>query len=68
MHGFAPPRTPTLPHMGDVATYATELAVGLGCLIGAVAAVRRPRLRWLGGVLLIAGLAAVVHAVGALIS
>jgi hypothetical protein len=47
----------------STATYLVELAVGLGCLAGAVAAWRLPRVRWLAVVLGLAGLAAVGHAV-----
>jgi len=44
-------------------TYATELAVGLGCVVAAVATARSPRLRWLALVLALAGVAAIVHAI-----
>lgn len=53
---------PRLLRVGDVVTYAIELAVGLGCVIGSVPALGHPRLRWFGVVLLVAGIAAVVHA------
>ena len=43
-------------------TYAIEAAVGTGCLIG-VPAAWRSRHRALAGILLLAGLAALVHAV-----
>jgi hypothetical protein len=43
-------------------TYAIELAVGLGCVVAAVASLRVRRLRWLGVVLLVAGAAAIAHA------
>jgi hypothetical protein len=43
-------------------TYAIELAVGLGCVVAAVPALRARRLRWLGFVLLVAGAAAIAHA------
>jgi hypothetical protein len=49
-------------------SYAIELAVGLGCVAAAVAALRTRRLRWLGVVLLIAGAAAIAHAVLRLLS
>jgi hypothetical protein len=49
--------------MADAATYVVELLVGLGCLVGAAVTIRQPRLRWLGVVLAVAGIAAVVHAV-----
>ena len=52
--------------MADAGTYVVELLVGLGCLAGAAATVRQPRLRWLGVVLALAGGAAVVHAVAGL--
>jgi hypothetical protein len=43
-------------------TYAIELAVGLGCVVAAVPALRTRPLRWLGVVLLVAGAAAIAHA------
>ena len=49
--------------MGQTLTYVTELLVGLGCLVAAVAAARGPRLRWLALVLGVAGVAAIVHAI-----
>jgi hypothetical protein len=49
--------------MGQSLTYVTELAVGLGCLVAAVAAVRIQRLRSLALVLAVAGAAAIVHAI-----
>jgi len=49
--------------MADAATYVVELLVGLGCLVGAAVTIRQPRLRWLGVVLAVAGLAATLHAV-----
>ena len=49
--------------MADAATSIVELLVGIGCLAGAAATIGRPRLRWLGVVLAIAGLLAVAHAV-----
>ena len=49
--------------MADAATYVVELLVGLGCLVGAAATIRQARLRWLGIVLAVAGIAAIVHAV-----
>jgi hypothetical protein len=52
--------------MPTTITYAIELAVGLGCLAGVPAAWRGGRTRWLAGILLVAGLAAVLHAVLAL--
>lgn len=49
--------------MGQSLTYVTELAVGLGCMVAAVAAVRGRRLRWPALVLAVAGAAAIVHAI-----
>ena len=49
--------------MADTATSVVELLVGLGCLVGGAATVRQQRLRWLGIVLAVAGVAAIVHAV-----
>ena len=49
--------------MGQSLTYVTELAVGLGCVVAAVATARSPRLRWLALVLAIAGATAIVHAI-----
>lgn len=49
-----------------VLTWVVELGVGLGCIAGGVVAVRTPRRRLIGVVLLIAGAAAAVHAVSAL--
>jgi hypothetical protein len=46
-------------------TDLTELAVGLACLIGAVAAWRHGH-RWLGALLAVAGAAAIAHAVASL--
>ena len=46
----------------STATYLVELAVGMGCLAGAVAAWRLPRFRWLAVILALAGAAAVGHA------
>ena len=52
--------------MPDTVTYAIELAVGLGCLVGVTAAWRVRRARWLAGLLLVAGLAALGHGILAL--
>lgn len=49
--------------MGQSLTYVTELAVGLGCVLAAVAAARGHRLRWLALVLAVAGAAAIAHAI-----
>jgi len=48
--------------MAQTLTYVTELLVGLGCLVVAVATAR-PRLRWLALVLGVAGVAAIAHAI-----
>ena len=48
--------------MGEGVTYAIELLVGLGCLAAAAPALRSSRLRVLGASLLVAGAAAVAHA------
>ncbi|MCI0637097.1 MAG: hypothetical protein L0206_24750 [Actinobacteria bacterium] len=48
--------------MGKAATDAIELLIGLGCLAAAVPALRSARLRVFGALLLVAGAAAVVHA------
>jgi hypothetical protein len=49
--------------MARTVTYLVELAVGLGCLAGAVAAWRVPRVRWVAAVLAVAGLTAVAHSI-----
>ena len=49
--------------MGQTLTYVTELLVGLGCLVAAVATARGLRLRWLALVFGVAGIAAIVHAI-----
>ncbi|HEV8057381.1 MAG TPA: hypothetical protein VGQ01_02675 [Actinomycetota bacterium] len=46
--------------MAQTLTYVTELLVGLGCLVAAVATAR---LRWLALVLGVAGVAAIAHAI-----
>ena len=51
----------------DALTSVIELGVGLGCIAGGVAAMRTPRLRIVGVVLLVAGAAACVHALWALV-
>ncbi|HJS27863.1 MAG TPA: hypothetical protein VJ913_12140 [Actinomycetota bacterium] len=48
--------------MDRTLAYAIELAVGLGCVGVAVPALRTSRLRWLGALLFVAGIAAIVHA------
>jgi hypothetical protein len=50
----------------DLLTDITELCVGLACLGAAPFAWRR--IRWLGVLLAIAGLAAVVHAIASMAS
>jgi len=52
--------------MGNAPTYAVELAVGVACLAAARAAWRTSRSRWPATILLVAGVAAVVHAAVAL--
>ena len=52
--------------MGQSLTYVTELAVGLGCVVAAVATARSQRLRWLSLVLAVAGATAIVHAIARL--
>lgn len=52
----------------ETITNVVELAVGLGCLAAAAGSGRRPQLRWVAALLLVAGLAAVVHAAVALAS
>jgi hypothetical protein len=49
--------------MGQSLTYVTELAVGFGCVVAAVATARSRRLRWLALVLGVAGATAIVHAI-----
>ena len=49
--------------MAQSLTYVTELAVGLGCVVAAVATARGRRLRWLALVLAVAGVTAIVHAI-----
>jgi len=53
--------------MSQTVTDVIELAVGLGCVIAAVPALRPPRSRWLGVVLVAAGAAAAVHAAARLV-
>jgi hypothetical protein len=48
--------------MSDLVTNLVELAVGLGCLAAGAGAWRRPGLAWLAALLVVAGLAATVHA------
>ena len=49
--------------MGQTLTYLIELAVGLGCVVVAVPAMRSPGRRSLAAVLAVAGLTAIAHAV-----
>jgi hypothetical protein len=51
----------------DVVTWLIELGVGMGCIAGGIASVRTPRLRVVGVMLLVAGAAASIHAVVALL-
>ena len=56
-------KSPAYPScVSETATYAIELAVGVGCVVAAIPSLRRRGLRWLGAVLLVAGIAAIVHA------
>ena len=50
----------------ETLTSVVELVVGLGCLAAAAGSWRRPHLRWVAALLLVAGLAAVIHAALAL--
>jgi hypothetical protein len=54
--------------MGQSLTYITELAVGLGCVVAAVATARSRRMRWLALVLAVAGSTAIVHAIVELVT
>ena len=47
----------------EAVTWAIELGVGIACMAVATLALRHPRLRLVGAALLVAGVAAVVHAV-----
>lgn len=51
----------------ETATWLIELGVGLACLVVAILALRNPRLRPAGVVLLVAGVAAAGHATTQLI-
>lgn len=51
----------------ETATWLIELGVGLACLVVAILALRNPRLRLAGVVLLVAGVAAAGHATTQLI-
>jgi hypothetical protein len=50
--------------VSDTLTSVIEIAVGVACLGAAAGA--WPRMRWLGALLVVAGLAAVIHAAVAL--
>lgn len=52
----------------ETVTWFIELGVGLACLAAAVLALRSPRLRVAGIMLLVAGIAAAVHATTRLLS
>jgi uncharacterized membrane protein len=52
--------------VSDALTYAIEVGVGLACLASAIGLRRSSRLRWLGILLAVAGLAAIVHGVAEL--
>jgi hypothetical protein len=54
--------------MGETLTYLIELAVGLGCVVAAAPMARTSGRRWLAGVLAVAGLTAVAHAVSRLVA
>jgi hypothetical protein len=54
----------TLPDVARTTTYVIEIAVGLACLGAAIGAARRSK--WLGAVLVVAGLAATAHGIVAL--
>jgi len=47
----------------ETLTWAIELGVGIACLAVAALSLRHPRLRLVGAVLLVAGVAAAGHAV-----
>ena len=48
-------------------TYVVELLVGLGCLIAGTATLQRSHMRWVGVVLVVAGVVAIVHALAELL-
>lgn len=52
----------------EAVTWVIELGVGLACLVVGWLAVRRPRLRVIGVVLLVAGVAAAGHALWQLLA
>jgi hypothetical protein len=47
--------------VGDAATYAIEIGVGIACIASALGLRRQRRLRWLAILLVVAGLVAIVH-------
>ena len=53
--------------MGGALTYGIELAVGVASLGAGVAVWRSSAPRWLAGLLVVAGVAAVVHALAELV-
>jgi hypothetical protein len=55
-------RRETLRGVSDAITYAIELAVGVASVTAGLGVVRTRRLAWLAAVLLVAGVAASVHA------
>lgn len=54
--------------MGEAATSAVELMVGIGCIVAAIPAIRRRRVRLLGATFAVAGAVATGHAVWAFVS
>jgi hypothetical protein len=54
--------------MAGAMTYVVELLVGLGCLIGGAATLQPSRMRWVGMILIVAGVAAIVHALAVLLA
>lgn len=54
--------------MSEAATSAVELTVGIGCIVGAIPAIRKAHLRLLGGTFAVAGAVAIAHAVWALMT
>jgi len=53
--------------MNEIATYSVELGVGVCTLVAGGALWRGRSLRWLAAVFMLAGLAAVAHAVAKLV-
>jgi hypothetical protein len=52
----------------ETATWVVELGVGIACLVIAALALRNPRLRVVGVMLVVAGVAAAGHAVWQLLT